>query len=239
MPGLAAAAGLADVVELEERRAGDQLAAAQPGEQRDAPGGRDQPGGLPGGEDGGGQVDQLAVLAPGPGGDHGQPAGPQQHPAAFEDLGEPGEQVIEAVVGEVGRVVAVAVVVFLDPAATVPLLGADLAVHAGTVRRGGDHQCGPPGGAGRQEGGELAGVAADHLARADSTLAAGVGDVRGGDGGPAVLVLDADGVAAEVDCFDQGGADAAHGVGDQVAGAGVAGDGGGGDGGQHLGRVGG
>jgi hypothetical protein len=126
VPGLAAAAGFADVVELEERRAGDQLAAAQPGQQGDAPRGRDQARGLPGREHGGGQVDELAVVTPGPGGDHGQPAGAQQRRAAFEDLGEPGEQVIEAVVGEVGRVVAVAVVVFLDPAAAGALLGADL-----------------------------------------------------------------------------------------------------------------
>ena len=39
--------------------------------------------------------------------------------AAGQDLGEPGEHVIQAVVGQVGRVVAVAVVVLLDPAAAV------------------------------------------------------------------------------------------------------------------------
>jgi catechol 2,3-dioxygenase-like lactoylglutathione lyase family enzyme len=72
-------------------------------------------------------------------------------------------------------------------------------VHAGTVGRGGDHQCRPPGGAGRQEGTQLAGVAADHLAGAGGAVAAGVGDVRRGDGGPAVLVLDADAVAAQVE----------------------------------------
>ncbi len=43
VPGLAAGAGLADVVELEERRPGDQPPAAEPREQRDAPLGRDQP----------------------------------------------------------------------------------------------------------------------------------------------------------------------------------------------------
>ena len=62
VPGLAAAAGLAEVVELEERRPGDELAAAQPGEQGDAPGDRDQARAGAGGQDGGGQVDQLAVL---------------------------------------------------------------------------------------------------------------------------------------------------------------------------------
>ena len=110
---------------------------------------------------------------------------------------------------------------------------------AGPVGRGGDDQRGPPGRARREEGGELAGVAADHLGGPGRAVAAGVGDVGGGDAGPAVLVLDAEAVAAEVDGLDQGGADAAHRVGDQVPGLGVAGDGGGGDGGQHLGRVGG
>jgi hypothetical protein len=49
--------------------------------------------------------------------------------------------------------------------------------------------------------------------------------------------LDADAVAAEVDGLDQGGADAAHRVGDEVARGGVAGDRGGGDRRQHLSRV--
>ena len=96
-----------------------------------------------------------------------------------------------------------------------------------------------PGHAGREQGGELAGVAAGHLRLAGRAVAAGVGDVRGGDVRPPRLVLDADGVAAEVDGLDQGGADAAHRVGDQVPGLAVAGDRGGGDRGQHLGRVGG
>ena len=74
---------------------------------------------------------------------------------------------------------------------------------------------------------------------AGRAAAAGVGDVRGGDARPPGLVLDADGVAAEVDGLDQGGADAAHRVGDQVPGLAVAGDRGRGDRGQHLGRVGG
>ena len=91
-----------------------------------------------------------------------------------------------------------------------------------------------PGGSRR---GQLAGVAADHLGGPGRAVAAGVGDVGGGDAGPAVLVLDAEAVAAEVDGLDQGGADAAHRVGDQVPGLGVAGDRGGGDRGQHLGRV--
>jgi hypothetical protein len=42
-------------------------------------------------------------------------------------------------VGEVGRVVAVPVVILFDPVSA-PLLDADLAEHAGTVRRGGDGQ---------------------------------------------------------------------------------------------------
>ena len=70
-------------------------------------------------------------------------------------------------------------------------------------------------------------------------MAAGAGDVRGGELRPPGLVLHADGVAAQVDGLDQGGADAAHRVGDQVPGLAVAGDRGGGDRGQHLGGVGG
>jgi hypothetical protein len=62
MPRLAAGTGLAQVSQLEEGRPGDQRAAAQPGQQRDAPLDRDQPGGGPGGEDRAGEVDQLAAL---------------------------------------------------------------------------------------------------------------------------------------------------------------------------------
>ena len=187
---------------------------------------------------GGGQVDQLAVLPPGPGGDHGQPAGAQQHRAAGQDRGEPGEQVIQPLVGEVGRVVAVAVVVLADPALrAAPLLGVDLPVDARAVGRRGDDQGGPPGHARRQQRGQQPGVAADHLGGPGRALAAGMGDVGGGERGPAVLVLDAEAVAAEVDGLDQGGADTAHRVGNQVPWLGVAPDRGGGDGGQHLGRV--
>ena len=88
-----------------------------------------------GGEDGAGQVDQLAVLPPGPGGDHDGPAGAQQRGAAGQDPGEPGEEVVQAPAGEVGGVVAVAVVVLSDPAAARALLGADLAVDAAPVGR--------------------------------------------------------------------------------------------------------
>src|ERR1019366_7852364 len=236
VPGLAGGGGFADVVELEEGRAGDQALAAEPGEQRDAPLGRDQAGARAGGEHGAGQVDQFAALPPGAG---GGPAGAQQRGASGEDLGEPGKQVVQAVAGEVGGVVAVPVVVLLHSAAPGALLGADLPVDAAPVGRGGDHQRHPPGHARREQGGELAGVPADHLRLASRVLPAGAGDVRGGDVRPPGLVLDADGVAAEVDGLDQGGADAAHRVGDQVPGLAVAGDGGGGDRGQHLGGVGG
>ena len=234
VPGLAAGAGLAGVVELEERRAGYQLAAADPGEQGDAALDRDQAGGAAGLDDGAGEVGQLAVVAPGPGGDHGDTAGPQQRGAAGEDLGDAVGQAVGAGVGEVGRVGAVAVVVLGHPARA----GADVAVDARPVRRGGDHQRHPslsPAGASLRE---LAGVAADHLGVPGGALPPGQRDPVGGDSGPAGLVLDADAVAAEVDGLDQGGADAAHRVGDQVARGGVAGDRGGGDGRQHLAWVG-
>ena len=62
-------------------------------------------------------------------------------------------------------------------------------------------------------------------------------DVGVGDVGPAGLVLHANGVAAGVDGLDEGGADAAHRVEDQVAGFGVGLDGVGGDRRQHPRRV--
>ena len=154
VPGLTLSPCPAEVVELEERRPGDEPAAAQPGEQGDAAGGRDQARAGAGGDDGGGQVDQLAVVAPGPGGDHRQPAGAQQHGAAGQDRGEPGEQFVQPLVGEVGPVVAVAVVVLVHPAAlAAALLGLDLPVDGRAVGRRGDHQGGPPGHAGGRSAG--------------------------------------------------------------------------------------
>ena len=75
-----------------------------------------------------------------------------------------------------------------------------------------------PGCARGQQPAELAGVTVDHLGVAGGAVAAGVGDVGGGEPRPPGLVLHAERVAAEVDGLDQGGADAAHRVGDQVAG---------------------
>ncbi len=129
VPGLAAGAGFADVVELEERRPGDQMLTVEPGEQGDAPLDGGQARGAAGGDHGAGQVDQLAAVAPRAGGDHHDPAGPQQRRAAGEDLGDPVQQGVQAVVGEVDRVAAVAVVELGDSA----LAGADVAVDAGPV----------------------------------------------------------------------------------------------------------
>ena len=132
------------------------------------------------------------MVAPGPGGDHHDPAGTQQQGAAGEDLGDAVQEGVEAVVGEVDRVAAVAVVVFGDTVAG----GVDLAVDAGPVRRGGDHQRDLAPDAGGGELGELAGVAADDFGGADGAVAAGVGDPGGGQFRPPGLVFDADGVAA-------------------------------------------
>ena len=71
------------------------------------------------------------------------------------------------------------------------------------------------------EPGELAGVAADHLGSAGG--AASLSVCESGKMGPAGLVFHAEPVAAEVDRFDEGGADAAHRVGDQVPGFGCSG----------------
>jgi len=136
--------------------------------------------------------------------------------------------------GEVGRVGRVAVVGLHDPAAGA---GGDLAVERRPVGRGGEHQGDEAAHGGVDDAGEVAGVAADDLAVAGGALGSCVGDVGAGEVGPLRFVLDADGVTAEVDGFDQGGADAAHRVGDEVAGLGVGDDGSLGDGGEHLGRV--
>ena len=53
---------------------------------------------------------------------------------AGQDLGEPGEQLVQALAGEVGRVVPIAVVVLADPAfGAAPLLGHDLPVDGRAV----------------------------------------------------------------------------------------------------------
>src|SRR5579872_5778104 len=191
VPGLAFAPGFADVLHLEEARPRDDLAAAQAGEQGDVPAGGDQPGRRAGGEDHAGEVGQLAAVPPGPGGDHYGPAGTQQGPGCGEDLGDPGEQVIEAAAGQVRRVGAVAVVVLADTAAVSgACFGTDLAVDAGAVGRGGDDERRLPFGAGGQQARQVAGVAADDRGVAGRAATPGVGDVRGGQAGPAALVFD-------------------------------------------------
>jgi hypothetical protein len=65
----------------------------------------------------------------------------------------------------------------------------------------------------------------------------GVADVGVGDVRPRRFVLHTDGIAAGVHGLDQGGADAAHRVQDEIAGLGVMLDGVRGDGRQHAGRV--
>ena len=71
----------------------------------------------------------------------------------------------------------------------------------------------------------MAGVAADDLAVAGGALGSGVLEVGSGEVGPRRLVLDPDGVTAQVDGFDEGRADPAHRVEHEVAGLGVGGDG--------------
>jgi hypothetical protein len=58
-----------------------------------------------------GEVGQLAVVAPGPGGDHREPGGPQQEGAAGEDSGGAVGQAVRAGVGEVPWVGVVEVAV--------------------------------------------------------------------------------------------------------------------------------
>ena len=79
-------AGLADLWSWKNDGRATSCPSRTRGEQGDAPLGRDEAGAQAGGDDGAGQVDQLAVLAPGPGGDHDGPAGAQQGGAAGQDL---------------------------------------------------------------------------------------------------------------------------------------------------------
>ena len=82
---------------------------------------------------------------------------------------------------------------------------------------------------------QVAGVAVDDFAVSGSTVLAGEAQIGGGELRPSRFVFDPDSVPAEVHRFDQGGADAAHGIQDQVAGLGVGGDRLAGDRGEHLG----
>lgn len=110
---------LADEVALEERATGDKAVVSDAAEQGDAALDGNQAGSGAAGEDLGGQVDQLGVLAPGPDGDGDVSAGTQDVGQRGEDLLEPGEQAVVADVGEVPAVeqVAVEVVVLLYAAA--------------------------------------------------------------------------------------------------------------------------
>jgi hypothetical protein len=92
------------VAESSGRALGDQVLAVQPDQQRHAPLDRSQASVAAGGDKGAGQVDQFAALPPGAGGDHHDPAGPQQGGASGEDLGDAVGQGVEAVLGEVDRV---------------------------------------------------------------------------------------------------------------------------------------
>src|SRR5690606_11329567 len=131
--------GEADVVELEERRSGDELAVADGGDEGDAPVDEGESGGVAGGDDHAGDVDQLASAAVGAGGDRRDPTRLEQRYAAGEDVGEPCGELVVAAVGEVGPVVSVAVVDFGYPAAASGVL-AHVPVRGGPIRRRGDHQ---------------------------------------------------------------------------------------------------
>jgi hypothetical protein len=84
---------------------------AQRREQCDASLDRFEAGRLCGGDDGGGQVDQFALVPPGAGGDHDRAAGPQECGAAGKDAGEPVEEAGPVAVGEIARVAVVALAV--------------------------------------------------------------------------------------------------------------------------------
>jgi hypothetical protein len=85
--------------------------------------------------------------------------------------------------------------------------------------------------------GQSGGVRDDDPAGAGATLPAGQGDVGAGQRDPAEVDLHPGRVAAEVDGFHMGGADAGERMEDPVAGCGVGGDERAGEVGCHPGRV--
>src|SRR5262249_54125893 len=110
--GVAVGAGGAGFVGLEERGAGDQVSVADGGQQRDAALEGLVAGGGGGVQDRGGEVGEQAVVPPRPCGDREDAAGAEQRVAGGEDVGEPAEQGLEGLVGEVCRVVGVGAVPF-------------------------------------------------------------------------------------------------------------------------------
>src|SRR5262249_51384622 len=125
-------AGVADLLELKEGRSGHEAVVADRGQQRPAPfeGGEAHCGGG-GGERGWGGGPRAGVAA-GSGCDHRDAAGAQHGVCAAQDGGEPGQQLCDVAVGEVGGVVAVAVVGLVHTGAGG---GPDLSVHGRPVRR--------------------------------------------------------------------------------------------------------
>jgi hypothetical protein len=194
----AGAAGVADVLHLEDGGASDELTVADAGQEGDVALGGDEAGVLGGSEDCGGQVDEFAAHPPGPGGDHDVATGPEQVTALDEDAGERFQKGLEADVGEVARVVAVAVVLLDHPLFAGLARGADLAMDARAVRGRGDHQVDQPVEGRGDQGGELAGVAAVDSSGGGGPLGVRMAEVLLGEVGPLGLVLGAQGVAAYI-----------------------------------------
>ena len=116
------------VGELEERGARYELVLADTGQQRHAPLQRHKSGvdrGVPGPPR---NVAEFAAAPERPGGHDQVAAGLQQPVAAFKDFPEAVEQVVQAAVGEVAVVAAVAEVALGDPVAAGVARGADVPV---------------------------------------------------------------------------------------------------------------
>jgi hypothetical protein len=102
--GHASLAGFADRFEGEERGSGDELVAAQAGEEGDVAFVEDEAGFLPHPDEGAGQVDELAVAPPRSDGHGDDPVGAEQGGAAGEDGAHGVEQPGQPDVREVGSV---------------------------------------------------------------------------------------------------------------------------------------
>jgi hypothetical protein len=85
-------AGLADLVQLEERRAGHQPVLAQPDQEGSVAFIQHQPGRLGHPGELAGEIDKVVAVAVGPGGQDQQPVGSQQVLTAGQDLLEGLEQ---------------------------------------------------------------------------------------------------------------------------------------------------
>src|SRR5581483_9107209 len=223
---LAARDRFARMHDLPERRPRHQVALAHGGKQRDHVLPVREPRLLAEAGGGAGEVAQRTLLAEVLGDDDQEAARLQHRRTRPVDVGHRVFVAAAAGVAEVGGVAAVvAVAGGAEVAARTPGLLVEFADLARIRRRGedeiGDTDTEPDdarrcvaveevAGVAGEQAWQLAGVADEHAGAAVCAVVVGVGDVGVGECGPARFELDPEGVPAEMDRFDDGGADAAE-----------------------------